>query len=556
MADPLVSSIQENKLTTLNRKIIEIKKKIQLSEGQRKANFEECDAKKRESLDILGNLKKEIKTLQIKYTKAKNNEEAADKVALTSRESSVCVRKCGLEQAIARVDEDNIRLRKKLDLVKYESDKQQDRLSKLLGEYEQYINGKVQKFVERKLDNPLKKKVISLENHLHRISVMQMEADTVRKKYRSVRASLKSDAAFYVSQLKNLEKSIKDQDAEINQLQGVKTEAVDLRDITKETLTKQEIEAMHTSKERENVILDYRQRVEDRRLELERLERMIFPAVRLPPREDDFEGPEKTEGLRQEIPDKPKDEITFLEEAFAKLRSATGVTRNADVLDRFLAQRATKENLQRMRTVTEDEKMGLEKQRQKFTAEIEMQKFSETKDADQNAEELARLNDRIEGEKQRQNVAEVEEKRVQGTLHDVAKILWKFCDRLRDVNDSFLPMTPENLEDPYCYLLLLEEKMESLIDMMGGHAQYDQWIQEAFVDKFETLSTGSASEAIKAVDAEARPLFPRFPGAPTPAAQPIPSEDEEEIPTRSVLKRQAQLLVDTKSRRKGFNFRR
>lgn len=46
-----------------------------------------------------------------------------------------------------------------------------------------------------------------------------MEADIVRKKYRSVRASLKSDAAFYVSSLKNLEQNLKDQELEIKQLQ-------------------------------------------------------------------------------------------------------------------------------------------------------------------------------------------------------------------------------------------------------------------------------------------------------------------------------------------------
>lgn len=60
---------------------------------------------------------------------------------------------------------------------------------------------------------------MDLENQLHRVSVMQMEADTVRKKYRSVRANLKADAAFYVSSLRNLEQSIKEQEMEIKQLQ-------------------------------------------------------------------------------------------------------------------------------------------------------------------------------------------------------------------------------------------------------------------------------------------------------------------------------------------------
>lgn len=51
-----------------------------------------------------------------------------------------------------------------------------------------------------------------------------------------------------------------------------------------------------------------------------------------------------------------------------------------------------------------------------------------------------------------------------------------------------------------------------------------------------------------------KPLFPQFPSSAIPAV-PL-SEDEEEVPSRNTLKRQAQLLVDTKSRRKGFVFRR
>jgi len=50
------------------------------------------------------------------------------------------------------------------------------------------------------------------------------------------------------------------------------------------------------------------------------------------------------------------------------------------------------------------------------------------------------------------------------------------------------------------------------------------------------------------------PLFPKFSSCATPAA--LLSEDEDEVPSRNTLKKQAQLLVDTKSRRKGFVFRK
>ncbi|XP_043276161.1 uncharacterized protein [Venturia canescens] len=479
------------------------------------------------------------------------NEDAADRVAQTSRESSACVRKEGPEAAIRRVDEENIRLRRKLDLVKYQSDKQQSKLASLLEEYEELVNGRRRKTGKSKLEHPLKKKIISLENQLQRVSVMQMEADTVRKKYRNVRSNLKADAASYVSSLRNLENSIREQEIEIKQLQNVKEEAIELRDTTKETLTKQEIEAMNTSKARDLVILDYRQRVEDRKLELERLERMIFPASRQLPREDfEASGETATTKVDENGDCAAKDEVTRLEEAFVKLRSATGVTRTEDVLDRFLSQRETKEKLQKMRTVTENEKMNLERKRQKLTAEIESQKFSETKNADENAEELESLNRRISEELERRRKALSGKGRTEEISSAISRILWKFCDLLRDVSDSPVPVDPQRVTDSGSLFEMLEEKINCCIEIMGGLDKYSELMDRALADGMENLSNDSKSENEKIVHAEERPLFPLFPGRATPAVPAQASEDEEDVPTRNVLKRQAQLLVDTKSRRK------
>lgn len=78
-----------------------------------------------------------------------------------------------------------------------------------------------------------------------------------------------------------------------------------------------------------------------------------------------------------------KKELTRLEEAFAKLRNVTGVSMSEDILNRFLGQRTTKENLQKMRTDMEDEKMDLDRKRQELLNEIETRKFTETKNAEE-----------------------------------------------------------------------------------------------------------------------------------------------------------------------------
>uniref|UniRef100_A0ABD2WWE3 Uncharacterized protein n=2 Tax=Trichogramma kaykai TaxID=54128 RepID=A0ABD2WWE3_9HYME len=389
---------------------------------------------------------------------------------------------------------------------------------------------------------------------------MQMEADTVRKKYQAVKASFKSDACLYSCCLDELEKSIREQDNEIERLQKVKMEAIELRETTKETLTKQELEAFQKSKERESIIQEYRTRVEDRKIELERLERLIFPAAqRQIVRGDDLDTGRKSRTLgsaRGTGTAPPQSEIDRLEEIFVKLRNATGVSQTSQVLDRFLAQRATREKLKRMQTSTEAEKVQLEKHRQQLTAEIEMLKFAETKDADQNADKLENLNKKIENQKKREKNAMDKQNEYQYLLEGVRTKLILLCDKLQHENEiekrNELPKTPMEALD------LLNNKINKFIEKLGGPEKYNELVIQLLNDnKAEAMSLETTSEPTKHTSNEEQPLFTLFSSVSTPAAHQVQiSEDEEDVPSRGLLKRQAQLLVDAKSRRKNFAFKR
>ncbi|XP_028050424.2 uncharacterized protein LOC105839819 [Monomorium pharaonis] len=254
--------------------------------------------------------------------------------------------------------------------------------------------------------------------------MMQINANIARMKYRSVCSELKEKSVFYAFSLKDLEDSIKQQENEIKRLKGVKKEAIELKDSTQETLVKEEIEETNSSKKRDSIIKEYRQRVSERKMELERLERMIFHTR---PR-DDFETRGKSVQVQEDM---IKDELTRLEQAFAKLRSATGVSRSEEVLNRFLGQQATKESLQKMRTATEQEKIMLEKKRQELNVEIETRKFSETKNAEQNAEIMAKLNSQIDEQRFRRERAERASQRIRDLLNEVTDVLYKLCEKFQ-----------------------------------------------------------------------------------------------------------------------------
>lgn len=64
-----------------------------------------------------------------------------------------------------------------------------------------------------------RKLICHLENEIHRTNVQWMEAEHIRKKYRSIRATLMADSEKFEKSLLELEKSITEQQTDINRMQ-------------------------------------------------------------------------------------------------------------------------------------------------------------------------------------------------------------------------------------------------------------------------------------------------------------------------------------------------
>lgn len=121
--------------------------------------------------------------------------------------------------------------------------------------------------------------------------------------------------------------------------------------------------------------------MEARRLELERLERYIFPstsrALASMIRPDT-----SPESDRKDVTS-PESTITQLESVFEKLKKATGESEVDMVLQRFLSQKESKSRLNYLKNSTEQEKKALEKKRDALYSKLEAFKFAEVKDKEQ-----------------------------------------------------------------------------------------------------------------------------------------------------------------------------
>lgn len=68
-------------------------------------------------------------------------------------------------------------------------------------------------------EDEIRKRVCHLENEIHKINVQWMEAEHIRKKYKSIKASLTSDSDNFEKSLLELEQALEEQQVDINKMQ-------------------------------------------------------------------------------------------------------------------------------------------------------------------------------------------------------------------------------------------------------------------------------------------------------------------------------------------------
>ncbi|XP_071448039.1 outer dynein arm-docking complex subunit 3 [Hetaerina americana] len=413
------------------------------------------------------------------------------------------------------------------------------------------------------------------------------EACHVRRKYRSIRAGLLEDSASYESTLRRLEESLQKQEEEINRQQDVNMEAVNLRDATRGSLLKQEEEALMVGKEREQRLQECRRKVEERMKALQTLESKMFPASshrdgtdgsptspkshsprhgKTPSAHRMFKQTtgvgDKTAnyGSSSEEEDENVQKVAALEAAFAKLKEATGETNTEDVLKRFQKQRETQGRLTYLRRVAEEEKAKYTADRESMQEELHSSQFAQVCNTEQNLEEIENTKQFIEKETINKEMATQKHNVLLEYISVIKEKLYNNCQSLQLPSEQPLPLLSADPEFSLSVLALLKRKLECIKDFTES-GEYDQKVSEAQREEPEgAILPGKKPDDMPTSGAVF--MLERRPAA-TAEAEADLEEDgaghgkggpsgAEEIPTRAFLKRQAQLIVDAKARRRFF----
>ncbi|CAD7091000.1 unnamed protein product [Hermetia illucens] len=583
---------EADKAVKSNKNIADLKKNILLAEGQKKANVEEWEKLRRTNAETIATLKKDIKELREKIAILKNptTQKYIKQPQEVARKIQYPLGMKTPEEAIDIMDLKIIEVKKKLDVLHDKYTKRQKHFNMLVEEYKELLAYKKYKNQDvggpppETLEEDANRKLICrLENEIHRTNVQWMEAEHIRKKYKSIKASLMNDAEKFEKSLRELEQALKDQHAEINRLQVINKEAIEMRDAARVILQKQEQQANQSTKAREKQAQEFRRQVEDRKMELERIERKLFSAGKSLVHQESIgssSGDQQTGKTEQE--DDPnaqlKSMVAEMETTFKKLMEVTGATSAQEVLQRFTSQKESTSRLNYLRSAAEAEKKHLEAQREILATELETLKFADIKESEVNQELIEKLKNEICGFKKDEVEHRLAAEQTRKDIKIITEKLIEMIFKLQEVDECDVNL-PDRVIPAVNLANYLENDAtdEDLLNILGeklrrglksvGQLPNDEGIMEdedsgeIKVDElYVPLASPRALSTI--VDEKPQPLPKCYMNlanrggqvsvSPGQASQAGATDDESEVPSRTFLKRQSLFIVDSKSRRKGF----
>ncbi|XP_055920051.1 golgin subfamily B member 1 [Eupeodes corollae] len=580
----------------LHQKIAEIKKRILLTEGQKTANAAEWQKQNRINAETLATLKKENKELTTQVVMLKNpiNRRMGKDEEIEPGGGLKPLYPVGAkspEEAVFLMDLKITENRKQLDLLRHRFQVRQRHFNKLMTHYEDLlafkehqskeVGGKPPETLEEDANRKL---VIQLENEIHRKNVKWIEAEHIKKKYKSIQSSLMADAERFERSLKELEEALAEQHTEINRLQQVHNEALEMREVAKVILQRHEQQANTSLKIRERQALDFRKQVESRKMELERIGRKLFTDAKTFVHQDSIgssSGDQQTGKIEND--DDPNSQLQNVTEEmdtlFKELMEVTGATSPPNVLERFVSQKESSVRLTYLRNAAESEKTELENQRENLTKELESSKFSEMKESEVNQEVVEKLKLEITNmNKERQKNEESAEKTI-GVIKFIQDRLRDMIYKLQEVDESDVnivekdkSISAQSLPD----YLVNDATDEDLIDILKAKLEKNLQAQdEKEVEDLQKSSDVEIDELAVRLEqtpsliAEDKPqpmpmcyynlisgratrTLGTSSGSPEQGPAPAVTDDESEVPSRNFLKRQSVVIVDTKSRRKAY----
>ncbi|KAK1153927.1 coiled-coil domain-containing protein 151-like isoform X1 [Acipenser oxyrinchus oxyrinchus] len=310
------------------------------------------------------------------------------------------------------------------------------------------------------------------------------------------------------------------------------------KDAAKAELQHQEEVVYRERRQRDKILNELRKQAEERKAQAERVERRAQRAIMQP---DD----QSTEAQRSDVNE--ENTITTFEEAFERIKEATGVTNTQEVVERFISQGDTQRHLELLKVENEKTLERLKEEREKLRADFQEMKYSgeaKLSSGQQVLEEFASHLRRGEAQRRCQRASG------QTDPSPEHRAGWSGApgDKLQHVKipRGHVPaaqLPPSSEEYVLELLSVSEQKLLQLLEELQGK-ELNDILKEMEEAEFNASIEGKLpayNMRISLPESHKQDLFDE---------DEVSSDEDPDVISRAALKRQSQQIIDSRTKRK------
>eukprot|EP00051_Salpingoeca_urceolata_P014901 m.190209 g.190209 ORF g.190209 m.190209 type:complete len:496 (-) comp18223_c2_seq1:98-1585(-) len=477
----------------------DLRRKLALLEGDRKAFFESSQATIKVNAARINELRKENKMLATKLKSWKG-----------PRKSTVGRSPAAMTEKVAEQV-------KKLNALRADSikrERQLEQLTKEVSVLEQELQS-----IAKSNDSPEAQQLRTLENRLDKATIKAEEAHHIGQTYETIIKKMKQERLGFDQEIGSAEQAIAARKREIVELEAMHNDACLSRDHVRQELAAQEQEFNEAREQRQKEKRDLDTLAEERRRQYEAIEkRLRLQSV----------GPATTEAPVEVSEEKKQQAMTY-EQAMARIQETTGVHDISEVVDRFLAQGQTQERLQDLQKSNVEKLQHLREEYSQLSKQFEALKYSGEARNTSNQRMLKEFEQHLTDTEARCDTAKQQGSQVTRVLVDVKSGI----DHLHHKLEKLKPVQFRAAANAQDKLTESELRLKSLADELESRRAELPAGAESEVKAFAVLPAHNTRIKVQA----------------PPTKDDSDSEDDDMI-SRDAMKRQAQAVVDSKTTKK------
>lgn len=355
---------------SVQAQVLELQRKIQLLEGDRKAFYESSQWNIKKNQDTINHLQEEIKSLHMQLKDLlQGDSKVVQAIIQEWRSEKPYLKNRTCEQALEHLEHQLREKMNQLNALRHQVMLRQKRLEDLRL---QHSLRQLEMAEIQDSNTEAAKTMRNLENRLEKARMKAEEAEHITNVYLQLKSYLQEESLNLENRLDSMEAEVMNTKHEVQELRVVNQEAINARDIAKNQLQYLEETAIRDRKKREHYITDCKKRAEEKKLQTERMERKTHRDHVLLQSEDTIQDHQrhKEEMLRQRW------SMYQMEVMFGKVKDATGVAESHAVVRRFLAQDETFTQLETLKRDNELALAKLKEEKQRLQRELENLKYS------------------------------------------------------------------------------------------------------------------------------------------------------------------------------------